>query len=126
MSELSTMWDKLALNAKEEDEMEITEDWSSMLRGWGHLCVMVKVISNRRFSRDALKQTLHSIWRISKGMVFKDAPDNKLVEFFYAGDKKRVLIGRPWSFDRFLLLVTLLDGDVQPSKLEMNLVPFWV
>ena len=106
--------------------MEITEDWSSMLRGWGHLCVMVKVISNRRFSRDALKQTLHSIWRISKGMVFKDAPDNKLVEFFYAGDKKRVLIGRPWSFDRFLLLVTLLDGDVQPSKLEMNLVPFWV
>ncbi len=33
MSELSAMWDKLALNAKEEDEMEIMEDWSSMLRG---------------------------------------------------------------------------------------------
>uniref|UniRef100_A0A2N9IT87 RNase H type-1 domain-containing protein n=1 Tax=Fagus sylvatica TaxID=28930 RepID=A0A2N9IT87_FAGSY len=85
MSELSDMWEKLALNAKEEDEMEITEDWSSMLRGRGHLCVTVKVISDRRFNRDALKQTL-----------------------------------------RCLLLVTPLDGDVQPSKLEMNLVPFWI
>ncbi|GMY35015.1 putative ribonuclease h protein [Fagus crenata] len=121
------MWEKLALNANEEDEMEIKEDWSSMLRGQGHLCVTVKVISDHRFNRDALKQTLRSIWRISKGMVFKDAPDNMLlVEFFDAGDKERVLIGRPWSFDMCLLLVTPLDGDVQPSKLEMNLVPFWV
>ena len=60
-------------------------------------------------------------------MSFTDAPDGLLlVEFFDVGDKDRVLIGRPWSFERCLLLVTSLEGDVQSSKLDMNLVPFWV
>ena len=127
MGDLNGLWEKLALIDKEDDELEIIEEWSSLLRGRGHLCVTVKVLSDRRFSREALKQTLRTIWRISKGMSFTDAPDGLLlVEFFDVGDKDRVLIGRPWSFERCLLLVTLLEGDVQPSKLVMNLVPFWV
>ena len=127
MGDLNGLWEKLALIDKEDDELEIIEEWSSLLRGRGYLCVTVKVLSDRRFSREALKQTLRTIWRISKGMSFTDAPDGLLlVEFFDVGDKDRVLIGRPWSFERCLLLVTLLEGDVQPSKLEMNLVPFWV
>jgi hypothetical protein len=127
MGDLNGLWEKLSLIDKEDDELEIIEEWSSLLRGRGHLCVTMKVLSNHRFSCEALKQTLHNIWRISKGMSFTDAPDGLLlVEFFDVGDKDQVLIGRPWSFERCLLLVTPLEGDVQPSKLEMNLVPFWV
>ncbi|GMY07819.1 hypothetical protein FCV25MIE_03058, partial [Fagus crenata] len=93
MGDLNDLWEKLALIDKEDDELEIFEEWSSLLRGRGHLCVTVKVLSDRRFSHEALKQTLRTIWRISKGMSITDAPDGLLlVEFFDVGDKDRVLI----------------------------------
>lgn len=60
-------------------------------------------------------------------MIFKDAPDEMLlVEFNDVSDKSRVLTGCPWSFKRHLLLVSDLNGEVQPFKLDLACVPFWV
>jgi hypothetical protein len=60
-------------------------------------------------------------------MIFKDAPDEMLlVEFNDVLDKSHVLTGCPWSFKRHLLLVSDLNGEVQPSKLDLACVPFWV
>ena len=48
-------------------------------------------------------------------MSFKDAPDDMLmVEFQSDSDKGCVLNGRPWSFERHLLLVLDLNGVEQP------------
>ena len=60
-------------------------------------------------------------------MLFKDALDDMLlVEFQSDSDKRRVLNGRPWSFERHLLLVSDLNGEEQSSKIQITRVPFWV
>jgi hypothetical protein len=58
---------------------------------------------------------------------FKDLRDNIwLFEFSDQEDKMRVLNGRPWSFDRQILVLNEFDGSTLPSQLEFNYSPFWI
>lgn len=44
-------------------------------------------------------------------------------KFFAANDMARVLARRPWIFDKHLLME---GAYVEPYKLHMNSIPFWV
>lgn len=58
-------------------------------------------------------------------MVFKEVQDNVwLFEFLEIEDKKRVLDGRPWSFDRQILVLNDFDGSVPPAQMEFTHFPF--
>jgi hypothetical protein len=58
---------------------------------------------------------------------FKDLRDNIwLFEFSDQEDKMRVLNGRPWSFDRQILVLNEFDGSTLPSQLEFNYSLFWI
>jgi hypothetical protein len=47
---------------------------------------------------------------------FKELKDNIwLFEFSDDGDKRRVLDGRSWSFDRQILVLNEFDGSTPPS-----------
>ena len=60
-------------------------------------------------------------------MKFKDFKDNIwLFEFADQVDKRRVMKGRPWSFDRQILVLNEFDGSTPPSKLVFYHSPFWI
>jgi hypothetical protein len=65
----------------------------------GSLCVIGKLIANRLVSKETIKSTLLRWWKMKGTLSYKVLGENVfLVEFTDAGDKKRVLDGRPWVF----------------------------
>jgi hypothetical protein len=60
-------------------------------------------------------------------VVFKEVHENTWIfEFSVKEDKERIMEGRPWSFDRHIVILNELDGNVPPSLMEFNYSPFWV
>jgi hypothetical protein len=63
----------------------------------------------------------------SRGVKFKDLKDNVwLFEFSDLADKRRIMEGRPWTFDRQILVLNEFDGSIPPSQFEFNYSPFWI
>jgi hypothetical protein len=64
-------------------------------------------------NKEAFRSVLSHIWRTVGPVVFKEVQDNVWVfEFTNIDDKKRVMEGRPWSFDCQILVLNDLDGSV--------------
>ena len=62
-----------------------------------------------------------------RGVKFKELRDNIwLFEFSNEADKRRILKGRPWTFDKQMLVINEYDGNILPSQLDFNQSPFWV
>lgn len=49
-----------------------------------------------------------------------------LFEFVEEDDKRRVLAGRPWYFDRQILVLNEFDGQSPPSQIVFTQSPFWI
>lgn len=88
---------------------------------------MGRIGGERRVNKEAFRSVLSRIWRLSGSVLFKEVLDNVWVfEFEEIADKRRVLEGRPWSFDRQILVLQEFDGTTPPSQLVFSHSPFWV
>lgn len=64
---------------------------------------------------------MDKIWRISKHAIFKELrPNHFIIMFAMEADKQKVLAGRPWHFDNFLLAMKLLDNTIQPKLMSFD------
>lgn len=59
-------------------------------------------------------------------MVKEIREDMWLFEFSEDRDKQKVLAGRPWSYDRTLLILNEFDGKISPSQMDFSSTPIWV
>jgi hypothetical protein len=90
-------------------------------------CLVGKIWADKIVNKEAFKSMMSTIWRTAGGVKFKDLKDNIwLYEFSDLVDKRRVMDGRPWSFDRQILVLNEFDGSTPPSQLEFNRSPFWI
>jgi hypothetical protein len=72
--------------------------------------VLGKLVTNRMVSKEAIKMTLMRWWKPSGSFSFQVLGENMfLVEFTNVGDKKRILVGRPWVFEGSLFLLKNFD-----------------
>jgi hypothetical protein len=81
----------------------------------------------RKINKDAFKTLLTRIWRIKGRVFFKEIHDNLwLFEYSEDEDLRCVLEGRPWSYDRTLLVVNEFDGRTPPSQMVFSHTPIWI
>jgi hypothetical protein len=60
----------------------------------------------------------------NKKSFFKEIQDNLwLFEFDEDSDRKCVLEGRPWCYERSLLILNEFDWKTPPSQMEFNSTP---
>lgn len=90
-------------------------------------CLVGKYWMEKRYNKEAFKSVLSKLWRSEGGVNFKELQDNLwLFEFAEEEDKRRVLDGRPWSFDRQLVVIQEFDGLTPPSQMQLNQSVFWI
>jgi hypothetical protein len=90
-------------------------------------CLVGKVWADKLVNKEAFQSVMSNVWRTAGGVKFKDLKDNIwLFEFTDQVDKKRVMEGRPWSFDRQIIVLNEFDGSIPPSQLEFNHSPIWI
>lgn len=86
-----------------------------------------KIGAEQHINKEAFKIILSRIWRTISPVVYKEVQDTIwLFEFAESVDKKRVIEGRPWSFDRYILVLDEFDGSIPPSQIKFTHSLFWI
>jgi hypothetical protein len=81
----------------------------------------------KKLNKEAFKAVLMRIWRLPGRVVFKEILENLwLFKFFDVGDKQKVMVGRPWSYDRTLLILHDFDRKLAPYQMDFSVSPIWV
>jgi hypothetical protein len=125
--EIERLCSKVSLTEGEKEGIQVLEGEIVEGREIGERCLVGKLWSGKRVNREAFQTQLSRIWRLVGTVVFKDLQDNLwLFEFTEEEDKYRVLAGRPWSFDRHILVLNEFDGQCPPSQMAFLHSPMWI
>lgn len=89
--------------------------------------MIVKLLTERHYNRDAFKVTMKKAWRPARDIRFRDLNTSlTLIEFEDRRDKDRVIREGPWSFDKHLVLLQEVDGSQQVHQIKLTEALFWV
>jgi hypothetical protein len=125
--ELEELCGKISLTEGERIGIQIDEHEVSEARVVAGKCLVGKVWADKLVNKEAFQSVMSNVWRTAGEVKFKDLKDNIwLFEFSDQVDKKRVMEGRPWSFDRQIIVLNEFDGSIPPSQLAFNHSPIWI
>ncbi|KAL0430791.1 UNVERIFIED_CONTAM: hypothetical protein Sradi_0705100 [Sesamum radiatum] len=86
-----------------------------------------RLLGRRSFNFEALKNTLINSFNPIKGLDIRLIEEGRiLLTFAHTLDRKRVVDGGPWAFEKNLLVLSEVDGDDNPARIELNWVDFAV
>jgi hypothetical protein len=115
------------LTAGESQSIQLEVEEVKDLRAKGKKCLVGRLGVLKRFNKEAFKNLLIRIWRLAGDLFCKEILDNVWVfEFEEDNDRRRVLEGRPWTYDRTILIMDELDGQKAPSQMTFTHTPIWI
>jgi hypothetical protein len=119
--ELEHLCKKISLTDRERIGISISEGEVSEAKTLGDSCLVGKIWAEKAVNKEAFKTVLSGLWRTVGRVIFKEIEDNMWIfEFTKQEDKKRVMAGRPWSFDRQLIVLNDFDGRVPTSQIDFR------
>ncbi|TXG54013.1 hypothetical protein EZV62_019269 [Acer yangbiense] len=91
------------------------------------LSLIGKAITNKVINREAFKSTISTIWQ-TKNEVTMELMGINIFKFRFQNywDRKRILEGGPWLFDKQLLVLREASGSEKVTDLQFRYVPFWI
>ncbi|XP_041009307.1 uncharacterized protein LOC121253347 [Juglans microcarpa x Juglans regia] len=124
---LTMLWEGLKLT-EEEEQVVLLYDQSLQEAYWkGKHCLMSLVTSDKPINIEAFKKTMALVWRLEGWVEFLVTSDNSFfIEFQMLVDKEKVLKGRLWTFDRFLVALQEVDGSLPFNAISFTHESFWV
>lgn len=94
--------------------------WEGFLRG--------RLLTGKAFHKEALIGTMKPIWHTRE--QFTTVPLDDPTSFLFSSksdfDRKKIMRGSPWTFERALLLLAATNGSVDPMSLLLDTHSFWV
>lgn len=118
-----------AVALKEEEEDIVTVMGRMKIKGakLAANCLIGKVLLTKGINREGLKAAMQQAWRTVKEVKIESMGDNIfLFKFATEEEKKRVLMGGPWHFDRALLVLSELTGISDIKSQSFTHASFWV
>ncbi|KAL5750567.1 hypothetical protein ACOSP7_025170 [Xanthoceras sorbifolium] len=125
--EIARRWAKLSLS--DDDGLIAKVDEGLKAEGIRRLSLSLigKLVSNREVNMEAFRNTIASIWRTKSEVEVESIGVNLFVfRFGCSWDRKRVLEGGPWSFDKNLLVLKEAVSIGRISEIDFSLAPFWI
>ncbi|KAL5748488.1 hypothetical protein ACOSP7_025530 [Xanthoceras sorbifolium] len=125
--ELARVCAKLSLTEEDGPMANIGESISDSGMRRVSLCLFEKIFANREVNRQAFKGAIVKIWSTVKDFEVESVSINLFVfQFKCPWDRKRILEGGHWAFDRNLLALKEASGVGRISDVNFNLTPFWI
>lgn len=117
----------IVLKEEEEDTVQLREGMKATGAKLAANCLIGKVMLNRGVNREGLKTAMNQAWRTAREVKIESMGDNVfLFKFANAVDRKRILKGGPWHFDRALLVLAEPSGIGDIQKQSFTHTSFWV
>lgn len=118
---------KVKLIGGEREGISISEGEVADGREKGEHCLVGRIGEEKKINKEAFKMVFSRLWKIVGSVVFKEVQENTWIfEFSVKEDKEHIMEGRPWSFDKYILILNDFDGNVPPSQMQFIYSPFWV
>ena len=122
MEELSKCCEKLQLSEHEVEHVDLDDE--KVAEGW---VLASKFLSKRRINLEVVVKALKPIWKTSDNFEVHDAGDNTTLFLLQKEeDMNRVLWARPWSFDKYLLVLHKFGKGDLVSTISFDRAPFWI
>lgn len=119
---------KRAVEEEEEDEEPLQIERTTHPNDHTiSLCLLGKLWTSRSYNIFGLMETMKKLWSPRQGMVCRELGNNLIsFQFNAKRDLERVLAMEPWHFNKHVLVLKPVKGDIQPSMIEFNKTPFWM
>lgn len=124
--DIETLCGKISLTGGEKIGISITEGEVAEVREIGGRCLVGRIGDTIRVNKEAFRSVLSRLWRTVGSVIFKEVQENVWRFEFSSQEKNRIFEGRPWSFDRLILIINEFDGSVPPSQMKFSHSPFWI
>ncbi|OMO49946.1 hypothetical protein CCACVL1_30745 [Corchorus capsularis] len=120
--DLSLMWNKLTLKDDENQVIDIDGSQDSQ-----KFCLIGKILTKKVLKVDILRSVFFRVWKLSGGLRVQEVGDKMfLFQFDRMGERDRVLLQQPWSFNKALMVLQEFDGSVLPEDVDLDWCSFWV
>jgi len=124
---LDTLGATMMLTDGEKVGITITEDDTTDLRSKSRLCLIGRLLSERRVQKDTFQVMMARLWRTLESVTFKEIYENMwLLEFATESNKRLVKDGRPWLFDRCVLVLKEVKDSAPPLQMDFTKALSWV
>nr|POE79271.1 hypothetical protein CFP56_15213 [Quercus suber] len=123
--ELEVLWSKLFVTEEKGEGVELGSSSTRAANKAGKNCAIMKIMTHRSISLDTLRKNQRMLWKTNKWVNFsKLEAELFLVEFGDVKDKKKVLDMSPWSFEKQLVIIQEVEGELTPKEMELKWSPF--
>ena len=125
--ELEALWSKLSFTEEEGEGVELGSSSTRAAKEIGKNCAIMKIMTQRSISLDSLRKNLRMLWKTNKWVNFSELEAELfLVEFGDGKDKKKILDMSPWSFEKQLVIIQEIEGELTPKEMELKWSPVWI
>lgn len=91
------------------------------------VCLVGRVWTEKVVNAFGLMDTMKKVWNPIHVITCREIETNLFsFQFNNPRDANRVLEGRPWQFNRDLLIIQPIESNVQPSTMKFNRSPIWI
>ncbi|KAK4431293.1 hypothetical protein Salat_0891400 [Sesamum alatum] len=86
-----------------------------------------RLLGRRSFNFEELKNTLMHSFKAIKGLDIRLIENGRLLfKFVHSIDRKRVIDGGPWAFEKNLLVLKVVENDDDPTSTDLDWMDFSV
>ncbi|KAK4427245.1 hypothetical protein Salat_1493400 [Sesamum alatum] len=86
-----------------------------------------KLLGRRSFNFEAFKNTMLNAFNPGRGLEFHLIEDDQILfQFNHILDRRRVIEGGLWAFDKNLLVLPSVEPNAIPSRVELNWTDFHI
>uniref|UniRef100_A0A2N9G7B6 Reverse transcriptase domain-containing protein n=1 Tax=Fagus sylvatica TaxID=28930 RepID=A0A2N9G7B6_FAGSY len=116
------LWEKFSLSEQESQKVDLV---STTTQPKSFLAA--KFLTRRALNAESVARTFKPLWRTDHGFTIRDMNDNKLVFVFEdEADRERVMLGEPWVYDKFLVILQRIEEDEAIEEVAFAETSFWV
>ena len=125
--ELEAFWKILSLTKEEDEQVVLGSNSTKAAKGLGRNCLVMKGLSRRSISLDALRKNLRMVRKTNKSVSISELEDEVfMVEFRDRRDKKKIMEMQPWSYEKRLIILQEFEGEQTPKEVVLKWTPFWI
>lgn len=125
--DLEELCGRISHSDRENEGISINEGEIAVLCVKGSRCLVGHLDTEKWINNDAFRSLLTWLWRPGGSVLFQKIHEHLWIFKFSDGDdKRRVMEGCLWSFDRFIFVLEEFDGNLSLSQMEFKFSPFWV
>ncbi|EOY19851.1 Zinc finger, CCHC-type-like protein [Theobroma cacao] len=129
MEDINEKWKNFKLSKDEISQLRITRSMESGLTQSQKCYYLIgSVWEGKKVNKDAMVRTLCNLWKSKGNLTIKEIQENIfLFRFEDKEDYERIREGRPWCFDRNIVVLKEFDEVfMEPEDVDYGKEEFWI